>query len=72
MTFEEAHGGQNLPYLAGTAVQEMWAAANMAFSLCPMLTQGAVEALSAYGSDDLKDRDLEKIATPSRQTVTLL
>ena len=63
MTFEEDHGGQNLPYLVGTAVQEMWAAANMAFSLCPMLTQGAVEALAAYGSDELKGRYLEKMVS---------
>jgi len=63
MTFDEAHGGQNLPYLVGTAVQEMWAAANMSFGLCPMLTQGAVEALSRHGTDELKQLYLEKMVS---------
>ena len=39
------YGGQGLPHLIATPVEEMWGAANLAFKLCPMLTQGAVEAL---------------------------
>ena len=39
------YGGQGLPAVLGTAVKEMWNAANMAFSLCPLLTTGAIEAL---------------------------
>jgi acyl-CoA dehydrogenase len=38
-------GGQGMPLVLGTAVDEMWASANLAFKLCPMLTKGAVEAL---------------------------
>jgi alkylation response protein AidB-like acyl-CoA dehydrogenase len=46
--------GQGLPRLVSTAVSEIWHAANMAFGLCPMLTQGAAEVVAAYGSDALK------------------
>jgi alkylation response protein AidB-like acyl-CoA dehydrogenase len=47
-------GGQGLPRLLSTAVSEMWKGANHAFSLCPMLTQGAIEALMIAGSDEQK------------------
>jgi len=39
------HGGQGLPQIVATAVEEMWHSSNMAFDLCPLLTQGAIEAL---------------------------
>jgi alkylation response protein AidB-like acyl-CoA dehydrogenase len=45
------HGGQGLPLSLGIAVLEMWTSANLAFSLCPILTQAAVELLAAHGSD---------------------
>ena len=48
------YGGQGLPAVLGTAVKEMWNAANMAFSLCPMLTTGAIEALHLVGTDAQK------------------
>lgn len=47
-------GGQGLPKLLSTAVSEMWKGANHAFSLCPMLTQGAIEALMIAGTDEQK------------------
>lgn len=47
-------GGQGLPYLLDCAVSEMWHASNMAFTLCPLLTNGAVEAIYAHASDELK------------------
>ena len=50
---EPEFGGQGLPKLVSTAVMEMWKSANMAFSLCPMLTTGAIEALMTAGSDAL-------------------
>ena len=52
--FDPAFGGQGLPWLVSIALQEMWTSANMAFSLCPMLTQGAVEAISHHGSETQK------------------
>ena len=54
LTFSPDYGGQGLPFALGVAVQEMWTSANMSFSLCPMLNQGAVEAITAHGSDELK------------------
>ena len=44
-------GGQGLPRLLAAAVGEMWKGANHAFSLCPMLTQGAIEALLLAGTE---------------------
>ncbi len=44
-------GGQGLPRLLSAAVREMWKSSNMAFSLCPLLTNGAIEALELSGSD---------------------
>ncbi len=51
---EAQWGGQGLPKLVATPVQEMWKSANLSFSLCPMLTQGAIEALVLRGSEPLK------------------
>jgi 3-(methylthio)propanoyl-CoA dehydrogenase len=51
LPFDPAYGGQGLPWSLAIALQEMWGSANLAFSLCPLLTQGAVEALSAHGSE---------------------
>jgi alkylation response protein AidB-like acyl-CoA dehydrogenase len=56
-------GGQGLPHLVATPVEEMWGAANLAFKLCPMLTQGAVEALDTVGSEALKRRFLPKMVS---------
>ncbi|MBP6763151.1 MAG: acyl-CoA dehydrogenase family protein, partial [Thauera sp.] len=55
------YGGQGLPKLLSTAVMEMWKSANMAFSLCPMLTTGAIEALMLRGTDEQKDMYLPKM-----------
>ncbi len=47
-------GGQGLPFVLSAAVSEIWNGACMAFALCPLLTSGAVEALTRHGSDTLK------------------
>jgi len=57
------YGGQGMPRMLGTAVQELWAGANLAFKLCPMLTQGAIEALELCGSDAQKQRFLPKMVS---------
>jgi alkylation response protein AidB-like acyl-CoA dehydrogenase len=54
LPFDAQWGGQGLPKLVSTPVQEMWKSSNMSFSLCPLLTQGAIEALLLKGSDALK------------------
>jgi 3-(methylthio)propanoyl-CoA dehydrogenase len=46
----EAHGGQGLPKLIHAACSEMVNSANMSFALCPLLTDGAVEALLTAGT----------------------
>jgi alkylation response protein AidB-like acyl-CoA dehydrogenase len=48
------YGGQGLPKALSLAVFETFHAANMAFSLCPTLGEGAMEALAAHGSEELK------------------
>ncbi|BBE33694.1 acyl-CoA dehydrogenase [Sphingosinicella microcystinivorans] len=58
---DPAWGGQGLPFALATAVQEQTTSANMALSLCPMLSQGAIEALTAHGSEDQKQTYLTKI-----------
>ena len=41
--FAAEHGGQDLPWALSTALSEIWSSANLAFSLCPLLTQGAID-----------------------------
>ena len=54
-------GGQGLPKTIGAACMEMLNSANMSFALCPLLTDGAIEALLTAGSDELKATYLEKL-----------
>ena len=61
--FPPEYGGHGFPWVVGLAVQEMLTASNMAFSLNPMLTQGAIEAVLLHGSDELKGKYLEKLIT---------
>ena len=56
-------GGGGLPYTVGVVIEEMFKSANLAFSLCPLLTHGAVEALDVHGSDQLKGEYLEKLVS---------
>ena len=56
-------GGQGLPKTIGAACVEMLNAANLSFALCPLLTDGAIEALLTAGSDALKSTYLEKLVT---------
>lgn len=50
LQFDEVHGGQSLPSVLQVATAEMWNAANMAFSLCPLLNQGASDVLERKGT----------------------
>ena len=58
---DPAFGGQGLPLTLASAVYEFVDASNMAFSLCPMLTTGAVESIMAHGSEAQKQTYLEKM-----------
>ena len=51
-------GGQELPHMIATPVEEMWGSANLAFKLCPMLTQGAIEAIAHVGPDPIREKFL--------------
>jgi alkylation response protein AidB-like acyl-CoA dehydrogenase len=57
------YGGQGLPHLIATPVEEMWGAANLAFKLCPMLTQGAIEAIHHVGPDAVREKFLPNMVS---------
>jgi alkylation response protein AidB-like acyl-CoA dehydrogenase len=57
------YGGQLVPQVLGVAVRELWGAANLSFKLCPMLTQGAIEALDLCGSPAQKELFLPKMVS---------
>jgi alkylation response protein AidB-like acyl-CoA dehydrogenase len=59
--FAPEYGGGGLPWLVGLAIQEMFTAANMALSLCPMLTQGAIHLLTTHGTPEQKAAWLPKL-----------
>jgi alkylation response protein AidB-like acyl-CoA dehydrogenase len=56
-------GGQGLPKTIGAACIEMVNSANLSFALCPLLSDGAIEALLTAGSDALKSVYLEKLVS---------
>lgn len=61
LSFPPEFGGQGLPMCVSAAVQEMWHSSNMSFGLCPLLTQGAVDAIAHHASDELKQQYLPKM-----------
>ena len=61
--FPEEYGGGGLPWLLSIAVQEMMTSANMGLSLCPLLTQGAIDALLHHGTEIQKETYLRKMVT---------
>jgi alkylation response protein AidB-like acyl-CoA dehydrogenase len=54
LSLDEEMGGQGLPYVVGVAVEEIWQAANLAWSLGPLLTQGAARAVQEHGTEALR------------------
>ncbi len=63
LPFPADHGGQGLPQVLSAAVTEMWNASNMAFALCPLLNQGAIEALLLCGTDEQKKTYVPKLVS---------
>ena len=61
LTCDPEYGGQGLPFLLSIPVSEIWNSASTSFALCPMLTSGAIEALSHHASDALKTKFLPKM-----------
>lgn len=56
-------GGQGLPFTVHMTTSEFWNSANTSMALCPMLTAGAIDALAAHASPELKDRYLPKLVS---------
>ncbi|MDA8417251.1 MAG: acyl-CoA dehydrogenase [Betaproteobacteria bacterium] len=63
LTAPQSFGGQGLPTLLAAPLEEMWHAANMAFTLGPLLTRGAVEAINYAGTDEQKSRYLPSLVS---------
>ncbi|MBE7638298.1 acyl-CoA dehydrogenase [Sneathiella sp. P13V-1] len=59
----EDYDGGAMPQAVTLATVEMWNSSNMAFALCPLLTQGAIESLIAHGTDEQKETYLQKLVT---------
>ncbi|MCA0927574.1 acyl-CoA dehydrogenase C-terminal domain-containing protein [Ruegeria profundi] len=59
----EEYGGQNMPYVIGTAVGEMFSAANQAFTMYQGLTHGAASAILAHGTDEQKNKYLPNMVS---------
>src|SRR5271170_6367708 len=62
---DPAHGGQGLPAVVASALTELWNSANMSFSLCPLLTQSAIELLQRHGTPRQQATYLERLVTGS-------
>jgi len=58
---DETYGGQGLPTMVSLAVQELWNTASNAYGIGTLLTQGAVEAIEAHGTEQLKRIYLTKM-----------
>ena len=61
MTSDPEHGGMGLPLTFLAAMNEMLAGANIALSLCPMLSYGAIEAIESHGTPQQKETYLPKL-----------
>jgi len=59
----QEYDGMGLPALIGSAMTEMWATANLALSLCPMLTSGAIDTIEIHATDVLKQLYLPKMVS---------
>jgi alkylation response protein AidB-like acyl-CoA dehydrogenase len=59
--FDQGYGGGGFPWMVALAMQEILNSVNMSFALCPLLTQGFIELLTAHGTEDQKQRYLTKL-----------
>jgi alkylation response protein AidB-like acyl-CoA dehydrogenase len=63
LTAPEEYGGQGLPHVVGTAVDEYHLSANQSFDMYPGLTLGAIALLLVRASDELKQRYIPNMVT---------
>lgn len=61
IVFDENYGGQGLPWSLSMAVAEMFQSANLSLSLCPLLSQAAIEAIHKHGNQEQKDKYLPNL-----------
>ena len=61
--FPAHYGGGGFPWLVGIVLQEIMTAANLSFSMCPLLTQGAIDMLLQHGSEEQRERYLPRMVT---------
>jgi 3-(methylthio)propanoyl-CoA dehydrogenase len=61
--FPVEYDGGGFPWLVGIAMQELISSANMAFSMAPLLTQGAIDLLMHHGDEEQKERYLKRMVT---------
>jgi alkylation response protein AidB-like acyl-CoA dehydrogenase len=61
--FPADYGGGGFPWLVGTVLQEILTAANLSFSMCPLLTQGAIDMLLHHGSEEQRERYLARMVS---------
>lgn len=63
ISFDPEFGGGGFPEVMGIAIREMLTSANMAFSLCPLLTEGAIHLLESHADEQLRDTWVPKMVT---------
>lgn len=61
--FDPAYGGGGFPWLVGIAMQELISSANLSFSMCALLTQGAIDLLTEHGTEEQREVYLQKMVT---------
>ena len=61
--FDPTYGGGGFPWTVAIVIQELLTSSCMSFSLCPLLTQGAIDAIQHHGSTEQKDTFLPKMLT---------
>jgi alkylation response protein AidB-like acyl-CoA dehydrogenase len=61
LTADPAFGGQGLPYMISTVMEELLCASNLSFSMYPGLSHGAYQAMAQYGSEEIKERFMAKL-----------
>jgi alkylation response protein AidB-like acyl-CoA dehydrogenase len=63
VAFPPEYGGGGFPWTVGIALQELLTSANMAFSMCPLLNQGAIDMLLHHASEEQREVYLPKMIT---------
>src|SRR5215218_1377113 len=61
--FPTEYGGGGFPWLVGVVMQELMTSANTAFSMAPLLTQGAIDAILAHGTEEQREVYLPKMVS---------